>query len=242
MNFNFVETHVFTKLDISLHIYFSFASLVYFLGPEISVWKFWPKIPLTLCIKLCGPVAPPKLFSFFVLHFLQVWFYYQNEQNEGVSQRKIPFLFLVNHPNGYSPAHKALAMLCTRLFIVCSTCCIDTLYRTCSINLESMICWCSEHFDNFENSKSRSKICCTCILKWRRSSRARGGSICERDFEAYLKMNFRPKAKKRGHWWGRYKSVSQSVLPLTFCEQILTIQTQLSLYLEKKFGGGGFLW
>ena len=37
MNFNFVETHVFTKLDISLRIYFSFASLVDFLGPEITV-------------------------------------------------------------------------------------------------------------------------------------------------------------------------------------------------------------
>ena len=54
MNFNFVETHVFTKLDISLNIYFSFASLVDFLGPEISFWKFWPKIPLTL-----------KFFSYF---------------------------------------------------------------------------------------------------------------------------------------------------------------------------------
>ena len=30
---------------------------------------------------------------------MQVWFYYQNEQNEGVLRRKIPFLFLVNHPN-----------------------------------------------------------------------------------------------------------------------------------------------
>ena len=37
MNFKFVETHVFTNLDISLRIYFSFASLVDFLGPEISV-------------------------------------------------------------------------------------------------------------------------------------------------------------------------------------------------------------
>ena len=69
-----------------------------------------------------------------------------------------------------------------------------------------------------------------------------GVSICERDFEAYLKTNFRRKAKKGGHWWGRYKSVSQSVLPLTFCEQILTIQTQLLLYHEKSVGGGGFLW
>ena len=39
MNFNFVETHVFTKLDISLHMYFSFASLVDFLGPEIRPSK-----------------------------------------------------------------------------------------------------------------------------------------------------------------------------------------------------------
>ena len=69
MNFNFVETHVFTKLDISLDIYFSFTSLVDFLGPEISVWKFWPKIPLTLCINLWGPVAPPKRFSFFFSYF-----------------------------------------------------------------------------------------------------------------------------------------------------------------------------
>ena len=88
MNFSFVETYVLTKLDI----YFNFASLVDFLGPEISVWKFWPKIPLTLCTKLWGPVAPPKLFSIF-FHILQVWFYYQNEQNKGVSRRKIQFLF-----------------------------------------------------------------------------------------------------------------------------------------------------
>ena len=37
LNFNFVETHVFTKLDISLAIYFNFARMVDFLGPEISV-------------------------------------------------------------------------------------------------------------------------------------------------------------------------------------------------------------
>ena len=59
MNFSFVETYVFTKLDISLDIYFSFANLGDFLGPEISVWKFGPKIPLTSCTKLWGPVAPP---------------------------------------------------------------------------------------------------------------------------------------------------------------------------------------
>ena len=98
MSFNFVETHVFTKLDISFNIYFNFASLVDFLGPEISVWKFWPKIPLTLCTKLWDPVAPLNFFQFF-LHILQVWFYCQNEQNEGVSRRKMPFLFLVNHPS-----------------------------------------------------------------------------------------------------------------------------------------------
>ena len=98
MNFNYVETHVFTKLDISLNIYFR---LLDFLGLEISVWKFWPKIPLTLCTKLWGLVAPPKLFFNF-FHILQVWFYYQNEQNEGVSWRKIPFLFLVNHPSKYA--------------------------------------------------------------------------------------------------------------------------------------------
>ena len=98
MNFNFVETHVFTKLDISLNIYFSFASLVDFLGLEINVWKFWLKIPLTLCTKHWGLVAPPKLFSIF-FHILRVWFYYRNEKNEGVSRRIIPFLFLVNHPS-----------------------------------------------------------------------------------------------------------------------------------------------
>ena len=65
MNLNFVETHVFTKLDISLNIYFNFASLVDFLGPEISVWKFWPKNPLTLCTKLWGPVTPLNFFQFF---------------------------------------------------------------------------------------------------------------------------------------------------------------------------------
>ena len=87
MNFNFVETHVFTKLDISLNIYFNFASLVDFLGLEISVWKFWPKIPLTLCTKLWGPVAPPKLFFIFI-NILQVWFYYQNEKKWGGPEEK----------------------------------------------------------------------------------------------------------------------------------------------------------
>ena len=60
MNFNFVETHVFTKLEISLNIYFNFESLVDFLGPEISVWKFWPNFPLTLCTNLgLGPGSTP---------------------------------------------------------------------------------------------------------------------------------------------------------------------------------------
>ena len=45
MNFNFVETHVFTKLNISIDIFFSFASLVDFLSSKIGVWKFWAKIP-----------------------------------------------------------------------------------------------------------------------------------------------------------------------------------------------------
>ena len=98
------ETHIFRELDISLDTYFSFASLVDFLGLEISVWKFWPKIPLTLCTKLWGPVAPPKLFCIFFFHILQVWFYYQNE---GVSRSKIPFLFWVNH---HSP--RALVVGC----------------------------------------------------------------------------------------------------------------------------------
>ena len=53
MNFNFVETPVFTKLDVSLNIYFNFASLVDFLGPEISVWKFWQKFHW-LCVQNFG--------------------------------------------------------------------------------------------------------------------------------------------------------------------------------------------
>ena len=69
MNFNFVETHIFTKLDISLNIYFNFESLVDFLGPEISVCKFWPKIPLTLFTKLWGPVAPLNFFFQFYSYF-----------------------------------------------------------------------------------------------------------------------------------------------------------------------------
>ena len=55
MNFSFVETHVFTKLDISLNIYFNFASLVDFLDPEISVWKFWPKNSIDFVCKTLGP-------------------------------------------------------------------------------------------------------------------------------------------------------------------------------------------
>ena len=54
MNFNFVETHVFTKLYISLHIYFIFASLVDILGPEISVWKFLPKTSIDFVYKTLG--------------------------------------------------------------------------------------------------------------------------------------------------------------------------------------------
>ena len=41
--------------------------------------------------------------NFFLI--LQVWFYYQNEQNEGVSRWKIQILFLVNHPNGAAYHH-----------------------------------------------------------------------------------------------------------------------------------------
>ena len=93
MNFNFVETHVFTKLDISLHIYFSFASLVDFLGPEISVWKFWPKIPLTLCIKLCGPVAPPKHFTFFFFIFCRYDFITKMNKMRGVPKKNTTFIF-----------------------------------------------------------------------------------------------------------------------------------------------------
>ena len=94
MNFNFVETHVFTKLDISLHIYFSFASLVDFLGPEISVWKFWPKIPLTLCIKLCGPVAPPKpFFIFFSSYFAGMILLPKWTKRGGVPKKNTIFIF-----------------------------------------------------------------------------------------------------------------------------------------------------
>ena len=40
MNFNFVETYVFTKLEISLDIYFSFASLVDFLALKLVFENF----------------------------------------------------------------------------------------------------------------------------------------------------------------------------------------------------------
>ena len=98
----FPQSYIIGDLDI----YFSFASLADFLGPEISVWKFWPQIPLTFHwnSKTLGPRSTLhffQFFSYFAPRILQVWFYYQNEQNEGVSQRKIPFLFLVNHPNLY---------------------------------------------------------------------------------------------------------------------------------------------
>ena len=62
------------------------------------VKKMAHKPPLTLCTKVHCPVAPPNFFSIFFFHILQVWFYNQNEQNEGVSRCKIPILFLVNHP------------------------------------------------------------------------------------------------------------------------------------------------
>ena len=92
MNFNFVEIHVFTKLNISLDIYFSFASLVYFVGPEISVWKFWPKIPLTLCTKLWGPAAPLnffQIFSYFAgMILLPKWTKWR-----GVSKKNTIFIF-----------------------------------------------------------------------------------------------------------------------------------------------------
>ena len=72
MNFNFVETHVFRIL---LDIYLSFASLVEFFGPEISVWKFWPKIPLTLCTKLWGMVEPPNFFMINRFCSQTCWFF-----------------------------------------------------------------------------------------------------------------------------------------------------------------------
>ena len=59
MNFSFVETRVFTKLDISLDIYFSFANLVDFLDPEISIWKFCPKNSIDFVYKTLGPGSTP---------------------------------------------------------------------------------------------------------------------------------------------------------------------------------------
>ena len=59
MNFNFVETHVFTKLDISLDIYFSFASLVDLLGPEISFLKILTKNSIDFVYKTLGPGSTP---------------------------------------------------------------------------------------------------------------------------------------------------------------------------------------
>ena len=96
MNVNFVETHVFTKLDMSLDIYFG--CLVDFLGPEFSVWKFWPKIPLTLCTKLKGPVAP-KLFNFFSSYFANMILLPKWTKWGGVPKKNTLFI-LVNHPNG----------------------------------------------------------------------------------------------------------------------------------------------
>ena len=92
MNFNFVETHLFPKLDVSFNIYFNFASLVDFLGPEISVWKFWPKIPLTLCTKLWGPVAPPNLFSIFFI-FCRYDFITKMNKMRGCPEEKYHFYF-----------------------------------------------------------------------------------------------------------------------------------------------------
>ena len=54
MNFNFAETHVFTKLDISLNIYFNSASLVDFLGPEISVSENFDQKFHWLCVQNFG--------------------------------------------------------------------------------------------------------------------------------------------------------------------------------------------
>ena len=79
-------------LDISLNIYFNFASLVDFLGPEISVWKFWPKIPLTLYTKLWGPVAPPKLFSIFKI-FYRYDFITKMNKMSGCPKEKYHFYF-----------------------------------------------------------------------------------------------------------------------------------------------------
>ena len=70
MNFNFVETHVFTNLNISLDIYFS----------------------------LAGLVAPPKLFSIFFI-FCRYDFITKMNKMRGCPEEKIQFSFLVNHPN-----------------------------------------------------------------------------------------------------------------------------------------------
>ena len=58
MNFSFVETPVFMTLNLSVTIYFNFASLENFLGPEISVWNFDQKF-YWLCVKTFGPGSTP---------------------------------------------------------------------------------------------------------------------------------------------------------------------------------------
>ena len=59
----------FTKLDLSLDIYFSFASLEDFLGPDISAWKFWPKIQLNFVYKTLGPGGKPLNFIIVIIIF-----------------------------------------------------------------------------------------------------------------------------------------------------------------------------
>ena len=58
INSNFAKTHVFIKLDISLDTYISFASLVDFLGPEISV-KILTKYSIDFMYKTLGSGSTP---------------------------------------------------------------------------------------------------------------------------------------------------------------------------------------
>ena len=105
---------IFTKMQFSgnrINIFTLFFS-IYFLGinhtmitnfwhnREKLTWLFYVVKKMAhkshwLCVqKLIAWKHPLHFINFF--HILQVWFYYQNEQNEGVSHWKIPILFLVN--------------------------------------------------------------------------------------------------------------------------------------------------
>ena len=57
MNFNFVETHIFTKLDILLDIYFSFASRLF--RPWNYCLKILTKNSIAFVYKTSGPGSIP---------------------------------------------------------------------------------------------------------------------------------------------------------------------------------------